>query len=247
MGPSEPTAADVAAARQQLGERPIAFDIDGTLVRLEPGEVAAFGRAFSSVFGVVPVLRSWEELPVVTDRGIVITLCAQTLGRVPTVAELDAVADAHVGGVEEMLAHDPAAFSAIRGARRALVALAARGPVGLATGNSRVTARRKLAAAGLDDLDLPLACSQDGEDRESILRHCAGQLGVPVGALISVGDGTWDVTAARALSLPFLGVAPTVRRAERLRAAGALSLVEDLASPWSALAAAQVPAPAPAG
>ena len=50
-----------------------------------------------------------------------------------------------------------------------------------------------------------------------------------------MGDGVWDVDAARTLSLPFVGVAAGARP-ERLRAAGAASVLPDLSSGVTVLA-----------
>ena len=45
--------------------------------------------------------------------------------------------------------------------------------------------------------------------------------------VISVGDGLWDVRTARALQLPFVGIA-TGQHAVRLKAAGARTVLEHL-------------------
>ena len=62
--------------------------------------------------------------------------------------------------------------------------------------------------------------------------------------IVSLGDGIWDVSAAAALRLPFVGVGRGAR-ADRLRAAGALAVLgdfADLAETLETLASAGPPA-----
>lgn len=217
-----------------MGRQPAlfcAFDIDGTLVRLEPAEELIFGRACAEVLGRPVPRLSWSEFPVVTDHGIVHTLWQRVAGRPARPDEVAAVRDLHCVGLDALVAEQPDAFAAIAGAGELLQHLG--GAVGLATGNSAPAARRKLAAAGLAELchDLPLASAEDGPERERIVSMCAQRLAVPEGArLVSIGDGTWDVTTARVLGLPFVGVAATDAREARLREVGATTVLRDFRS-----------------
>ena len=75
-----------------------------------------------------------------------------------------------------------------------------------------------------------------------ILGLAAGRAAARHARVGSVGDGVWDVQAARQLGWPFLGIGSGAR-AEKLRAAGATLVLPDLtdtASPAAALDTATV-------
>jgi len=229
---------------QDLDGLAVAFDIDGTLVQILPEEELLFGRACAEVLGRAVPRLSWSEFPVVTDAGIVQSVWAQVAGRAPIPGEIEAVRDRHCAGLEALLRQDPGRIQAIPGARAILLRLRSR--AGWATGNSAPAARLKLAAAGLLDLDLPLASAEDGPERTAIVLRCGQLLGLRPGQrLVSVGDGTWDVQAARDLGLPFVGIASVPGRAERLRAAGASAILPDLSDLGAVLRALRT-APVPA-
>ena len=88
--------------------------------------------------------------------------------------------------------------------------------------------------------DLPMACAEDAESREDIVRlawHKAeAQAGIAFQRVVSVGDAPWDVRTARSLGLPFVGIA-TGGLADRLRAEGAKTIVPDFSDAAAVLAA----------
>src|SRR5262249_21957606 len=111
----------------------------------------------------------------------------------------------------------------------------ARWRLALATGGWAASARFKLAAAGLPVDAFPWATADDALDRVDILRAAVARAEQAYGqrrfgGLVYVGDGVWDVRAAKALGLGFLGVA-TGAQARRLLEAGARWLVPDFSDP----------------
>ena len=101
-------------------------------------------------------------------------------------------------------------------------------PAGIATGNLRRTTVKKLISSGLDRFRLPCTCSEDAVDRPTLVRVCLQQLGWQPGQrAISVGDGEWDVAAARALGIAFVGIAQTAANEHRLRASGVAIVLRD--------------------
>jgi phosphoglycolate phosphatase-like HAD superfamily hydrolase len=90
--------------------------------------------------------------------------------------------------------------------------------------------------------------SDDGPDRPALVRRCLERLGWRPGErAISVGDGVWDITAARALGIAFVGIAQSDAHEERLRARGARTVLRDflhITAFREALDAADVPDPA---
>ncbi len=98
----------------------------------------------------------------------------------------------------------------------------------LATGGWAITARFKLAAAGLPVSGLPLASGDDAVSREDILRIAISRARKTAGMdgfakIVSLGDGVWDVKAARAMNLAFIGVGDEAKLAK----AGAERVVPD--------------------
>lgn len=141
------------------------------------------------------------------------------------------------------------AITPIGGAAQILRAVAEQGwGVAIATGAWRRAAEFKLAVAGVDCTDVPLATSEDGPARAAIIANARSLAEQRHGVdrffrLVSVGDATWDVRAARVLNIPFVGVGSGVR-AERLHAAGARVVLEDFsdrARTFDALEQADVP------
>jgi phosphoglycolate phosphatase len=145
------------------------------------------------------------------------------------------------------LARTPERFAPIDGARGILDHLRSRGwGVALATGAWGASARTKLGAVGLA-ADIPMACADDAESREEIVRlaweRAEGQAGFRFDRVVSVGDAPWDVRTARSLGIPFVGIGGGPRE-EKLRAAGARTVLPHLAdrpAVLAALAAATIP------
>jgi phosphoglycolate phosphatase-like HAD superfamily hydrolase len=111
----------------------------------------------------------------------------------------------------------------------------------IATGGWERSARRKLAAAGIDVSGLAFASCNDARNRRDIVRTatrraCALAGGEEPSAYVSVGDGVWDVVTARQLGMAFIGVARG-EQAVRLRDLGAAVVIEDFTDTDAFLAA----------
>ena len=63
-----------------------------------------------------------------------------------------------------------------------------------------------------------------------MLREILGELAVPVERALMIGDTEYDAAMARAIGMPMLGVTCGVHEPERILAAGALALIESVAS-----------------
>ena len=101
----------------------------------------------------------------------------------------------------------------------------------VATGAWRESALLKTRCAGLAIEDLPLVTADDSPRREEILERAVERARavyrLSEGAdAIYVGDGVWDLRAAEAAGLHFLGVG-NGSHASALRAAGASNVIED--------------------
>jgi phosphoglycolate phosphatase-like HAD superfamily hydrolase len=205
------------------------LDLDGTLMPSHEADNRCYWQAVHQVFGTTDEVLALDQFRNVTDPGILGEWSASTLGRQPDEQEVASVKARFAALLEAAAKDEPASFRAFPGARHWLERQPA-GCVAIATGGWEHSARFKLQCAGLADLALPLATSDQAGDRESIMRHALTLLpdsSRREGAEITyVGDGPWDLAAARAVGWGFLGIA-SGERAERLRAAGASRVVAD--------------------
>ena len=101
----------------------------------------------------------------------------------------------------------------------------------IATGAWRASALLKIRCAGLNIDELPIATGDDSPSREGILQAAFERArsihGLPSTCdVVAVGDGVWDLRAAKAMGWRFLGVGQG-KQAETLSSAGAGQVVED--------------------
>ena len=224
------------------------FDIDGTLVRSEPADTALFVRAFEVAFAIRDIESDWSKYPHCTDSWITAQVLRERLGREPAEHEVARCREVFVELLREAQSCDPTTLEEIPGASAALRRLARDGwSVAIATGGWRASALFKLAAVGIDGAALPGAFADDHGSREGIVAlarsRAEAAYGHPAGRAVYVGDAVWDGRTCSALGMPFVGVGSGAR-AERLRAAGAVTVLPDLSALDSlrrALEAARTP------
>jgi phosphoglycolate phosphatase-like HAD superfamily hydrolase len=179
----------------------VVFDVDGTLTATADLDAEVYARSFEAVFGVPLPATSWDRYELPTDRGIA---CEAV-----RLLELDA---SRIPDFEERFVAELRAELRRRGARSipgatsVLDRLAAAGHgVALATGGWERSARMKLSAVGIELHGRVLVGSDFDPDRVEILRE-AIRRSDEAARVVYVGDGLWDLEAARALRLPFIGV-----------------------------------------
>ncbi|HJU68988.1 MAG TPA: HAD family hydrolase [Gemmatimonadaceae bacterium] len=224
------------------------FDIDGTLTATNAVDDECYLRAVAATFGLAGADLDWADAPHVTDCGLARWLCTRHLGRAPQPDELAELERRFVGILRSELARTPDRFAPIDGARGIFDYLRSAGwSIALATGAWGSSARTKLDAAGLAAGEMPMACADDAESREDIVRVARERAEARAGShferIVSVGDAPWDVRTARSLELPFVGIGVGPNE-HRLRTAGARVVLPDLADRpgvLAALEAAQIP------
>jgi len=208
------------------------FDVDGTLLDNMECEDECYSAALREVLGLLWVDTDWSRYEHVSDAAIAVEAFRRQFGSEPTTAQLDATISRFVRLLGDAHRADPEAIAPVPGALALLESLHTRGwAVALATGAWRRAAELKLSGGGVRYADLPLATSEDGPARTRIVttarsraeRHHATERFERV---VCIGDGVWDVRAARDLDLPFVGVGSGAG-AERLTAAGATVIVAD--------------------
>lgn len=205
----------------------IMFDLDGTLVDSNTVDSGCYLQALVDVFGfdLTKIDRHWGGYPHVTDAGILQTLCQTELGRHPNSAE---ISDYQQRFLELLkLACSQQSLPSISGAREILDTLNAdpNFAIAIATGGWQQAARYKLQQAGLGEIILPMACSDDAYARVEIMQ-CAYQRSLDFyhqsqfNAVTYIGDGVWDGIASKHLEYNFVGIGKGERAAD-LRATGA--------------------------
>jgi phosphoglycolate phosphatase-like HAD superfamily hydrolase len=204
----------------------VVFDINGTLTDTCQVEHQCYWRVICDVFGIGAGQPDWSTFRHITDSGIAQESCERYLGRAVTAGEIDAVRQQLTKLLEVALPiKTPAAYQ-IPGASMVLGWLRKSHDfaIALVTGGFEALAELKLRRAGLFDGSIPLASCDDAVSREQIMRiardRAAAQYAVEFTEFTHVGDGTWDVEAARRLDWNFIGIGIGTQ-AERLRRAGA--------------------------
>lgn len=211
------------------------FDLDGTLMQTSAVDDDCYARAIADVFGITGMSSDWGSYSHSTDGAILGDLIRERMQREATADDFAA----QRGRFVELLSGEPASrFEPTPGAAGVLAALRADGwTTAIATGGWEQSARLKLSRGGLDVADVSAAFADDALSREEIIRTAiaracaAGGAGRsrPDGApraAVYIGDGVWDLRAARALGMGFVGLARG-ERAQRLSEAGAAIVLPD--------------------
>lgn len=182
----------------------VMFDLDGTLIQSYCFDEACFVAAVRTVLNH-DVDTHWAGYQHVTDSGIL----KEHLARHPFVdgwqSILSNVQAVFIENVQRYLALQPA--EEVLGATALLDALRERTEVSvsIATGGWRETALMKLASAGIDITDIPLASSNDHYAREEIMKIAGRLAGIDASSEVTyLGDGAWDKRACEALGYNFI-------------------------------------------
>ncbi len=190
------------------------FDIDGTLTESVAVDEVCFVQAFRDVLGIERINTNWLEYNFQTDSGLALEICRNHLGRDPGGAEISRLQSRFAELLCAAVEGDGKLVREIPGAAALLKLLVAhpRWRVAIATGGWSVSASFKLASAGLPVDAFPWASADDAFDRVDILRTAIRRAGQHYGQdafekVVYLGDGVWDVRAAKALGIGFLGLA----------------------------------------
>ncbi|MFA5122987.1 HAD family hydrolase [Zavarzinia sp.] len=205
----------------------VLLDIDGTLIRSTAHDNALIARAWADLHDH-EIDTDWSRYRTSTDSGIAREILGDRLG-LPAGDDAVARIEAAIGNLYE----DDLRLEQVTGAGRLIATLRGLPGVGvaLASGSFAATAKRKLAAARLHVDQVPKAFSDAHDERAGIIevasRRAAEEHAVDgFDTRVYLGDGVWDVAAARELGIGFVGIG-TGDGAERLRAAGARRLLPD--------------------
>lgn len=194
--------------------RSIMFDIDGTLVDSFAFDEACFTEAVKEELGG-DVNTNWQTYRHVTDRGLLMELLGN-LGRADDIAAIEPVVKkSFIQKIKQHLAKAPA--RATPGAAEFINQLKQRNDVNLsiATGGWLESALLKLASAGIDVDEVPIATSNDHHIRTEIMR-LACRRAANVGEVIYFGDAEWDRNACAELGFKFIVVGKRTNHSVRV-------------------------------
>lgn len=189
------------------------FDIDGTLLNTNRVDSDCFIWAFAEEFSISDFDLDWSKYEYATNSGIVRAIFQRVFHRTPEELEIRRFQSRFLHLLQDVHLSKPKLFLEIRGARRFFNFLVGHlnWKVAIATGGWHEDAAFKLTAAGFSFNSIPISTSDRARDRESILEICiqesCRQYNVDrFSRIVSFGDALWDVAAARALGLGFIGV-----------------------------------------
>jgi phosphoglycolate phosphatase-like HAD superfamily hydrolase len=211
------------------------FDIDGTLTDTNSVDDLCFTAALAEAHNITQISTNWSAYPHTTDSAITLHIFQERFGRAPRAEELTAFKQSFVRLLEAEHESTSAQFREIYGAADALTRMRHEPfrAVAIATGCWQATAILKLKAARIESDWIPSAYAEDGLSREEILEAAVSKALAQYEQrsferIVSIGDGLWDVRAARRLEFPFLGVGRGEAET-RLRQAGASHVIKDFA------------------
>lgn len=217
----------------------VIFDIDGTLICSTHVDDECFCIAMERVLGLRGFDTDWANYQYSTDDGLILEIGRRSGGFDPSPRQIDDAKSEFFRELRRAVAAcETSPCTQIEGVAAMLEAVRARAgwSVGISSGTSEEAARIKLAAAGLSLDGLPATFSHRCErtqrpamraDIISRTREKLREAGAQVAATeraVYVGDGLWDLRAAKQLEMGFVGVRHDGSES-RLRAEGAMSIV----------------------
>jgi ribosomal protein S18 acetylase RimI-like enzyme/phosphoglycolate phosphatase-like HAD superfamily hydrolase len=215
----------------------VVFDIDGTLTESVAIDELCFLQAFRDVLGIEQINTNWLEYAFQTDSGLALEICRKHLDRDPSDDEIGDLRSRFVHLLCAAVEQAGQPIREIPGAAALLHGLKshAKWRIAIATGGWEASARFKLASACLPMDAFPWANADDALDRIDILRTAIRRAAQVYGQdtfekIVYVGDGIWDVRAAGALKIGFIGLARG-NKTGRLLEAGASCVLPDFSDP----------------
>ena len=211
----------------------VIFDIDGTLCRTSRLDDDCWRAAASEILGIGSMSTDWNDYPHSTDESIASALHERVHGSKAGREDVDLLRDRFVSILRETHDASPDLMKQTSGASAFLTRLRAEGHgIAIATGGWTASARFKLRCCGIEHDSIPAAFACDAHPRADIIEIARaravrqGEHSLNDPAVVYVGDGLWDLTAARQLGIGFIGLASGEREL-LLREAGADQVFPD--------------------
>lgn len=209
------------------------FDIDGTLTETNEVDDRCFVEAFGASHQITDIETDWTKYAHVTDSGLASEIFKQKLGRPPNEKDFLDFKRHFIENLNEYASEDETLFAEVSSAKAMLekLKLEKNWIVALATGSFYDSAELKLEKAKINVKNFPIGTADDAVSREEILLTAIEKSLKKCGLkrfekIVSIGDGVWDVRAAKNLSLDFVGIA-NGKKADALREEGASYIIKD--------------------
>lgn len=190
----------------------IVFDIDGTLTDTNEVDGLSFSKAMSTVFGVHEITTDWADYEHTTDSGILRQLLREELKQEATAEVLAPFKKAFVSYLEEARTQNHRYFSEVPGSSKIFETILSSTDwgVAIATGAWEASARFKLSSSGVPS-HYPAAFAEDSVDRREIIQKSIERAKEyyqqdHFNDLVYIGDGIWDLNAAKSLEMGFVGI-----------------------------------------
>lgn len=205
----------------------IIFDIDGTLCDTHEVDARCHVEAFEAVTGRSLATVDWSLYPEATSAAIVQDILSE-MGIENAVDTEQRILEDFIARLETEARRKPELFRPVDGALELFEDLRQSHTykVAIATGDWHESAKLKLRLSGFNTDDVPFASSSDARRRTDIIALAALRAGFEVSDAVYIGDGLWDIKAARELGMEFVGVGTDH---ERLRQHGASRVLASFA------------------
>ena len=191
----------------------IILDIDGTLTDTNAVDFECWSAAFHDTFKVDISDIDWGTYTDFTDLGLLQDVHREYTGKEVSDIGVVLFRKCFVRKIQHAIGHSPKRFQAIAGVNAFMKTLMAdrRYAVCMATGGFGLTARLKLAAAGIMSEGIALASSDRFRTRAEIVMDGIRQarFGYRIKGfdrLTAFGDGIWDFTTAQQLGIDLIGI-----------------------------------------
>jgi HAD superfamily hydrolase (TIGR01549 family) len=214
----------------------IIFDIDGTLCDTQEVDARCHVEAFEAVTGRSLATVDWSLYPEATSAAIVQDLLSE-MG-IPNAVDMEQrILDEFIVRLDAEARRNPESFRPVDGAFELFEDLGRREDykIAIATGDWHESAKLKLRLTGFKTDHVPFASSSDTRRRADIIALAALKAGFKVGDAVYVGDGLWDIKAARELGMRFVGVGAGHERLRQHGASQVLVSFEDKSLFFSSL------------
>lgn len=188
----------------------IIFDIDGTLINYISAEDEAYLNAINEVVNIKGINRNWDEYNYSTESGILSEIFYNHLGRHPSLKEESLIKTKYVSSLRKSLCETP--NSCIAGAKEIFQKIKnLNWDIAIATGAWLESAKEKLSGSNIPEFNVPIAHGGDHPERKEIIIKAINRAKDFYNKdyyhkIIYVGDRPWDIKAALALNIDFIGV-----------------------------------------
>ena len=187
----------------------IIFDIDGTITDSVDTDYYCFTESLNEVFKLGVDQIAWDEFPHMTDAALIHDIIRKYLDRVPSKQDVELFQANFFSKLHEKVSRMPP-FQGILDLWNQL-ADTAEVALGIATGCWKASGALKLDGAGIDLDQYPHGTSDDHHVRAEIIQRAISHayemhMVTAFDRTTYIGDGLWDLRAARSLGIDFIGV-----------------------------------------